>query len=183
MLYPIVIVGIPYAKYDECLVKTAVNIHKELAGVECYVVCEEDVGMIGWVNMHNNIVSKLHFDYYCFSCADYKPRKDYLKLAIARMQLENKGLCAFNDGKWDGKIASTGVISKEYYARFGLFYPGYKNHGADDEITMFAKMHNEFCYEPLAYLEEIDGRNDRSKKKYNKDDYELLLQRTGSGFK
>ena len=153
----------------------------EKAGIDCSVMIVEDLDRIGWVAMHNTFSNDLDFDYYCYSCADYMPRQDYLALAIKKLVDTGKGLCAFNDGKWNGSIASVGVITKSYYERFGLFHDGYKSHGADDEITRVAQNNNEYTYEPLAFLEEIVGRKERENKNYNTDDQKLYYDRLESG--
>jgi len=175
------LVVIPYIDSDKELAEIALKSHKEMAGVECEVIILEDKCTIGWVQMHNTAIDMFDFNYYCYSCADYAPQQDYLKLAIYKLIKEKRGLCAFNDGKWDGRIASVGVVTRKYYKKYGLFHSGYKSHGADDEITKKAMDNGEFCYEPRAVLAEIIGRREQENKFYNELDQKLYYKRLEKG--
>ena len=176
-----ILVVIPYIDEDMELAKDTKIKHRVLAGVDCTVLTVQDVERIGWVQMHNDMAKSQAWDYYCYSCADYEPRQDYLKLAVAKLEETDNGLCGFNDGKWNGAIASVGLITRAYYDKQGLFHDGYKSHGADDEITKKAIRLNEYVYEPLAVLAEITGRKEPENKQYNKKDQELYQSRINSG--
>lgn len=177
-----IIVAIPYIAEDKQLALSNARKCRDLAGINCYVTTIEDTEKIGWVNMHNKMIESINFDYYCYSAADYEPEQDYLLLAINKLEETGKGLCGFNDGKWDGKIATAGVLTRDYYETYGLFHNGYHSHGADDEITQKALFHDEYVYEPYAVLKEMEYRKKKEFKNYGKDDTELYESRRRNGF-
>jgi cellulose synthase/poly-beta-1,6-N-acetylglucosamine synthase-like glycosyltransferase len=168
-------VAIPYCVEDKQLAENAKFLHKIKAGIPCVVTGIEDKEKKGWVASHNRFIEHLQFDYYCYSAADYIPGDDYLKIAIEALEKSGKGLCGFNDGKWDGKIATAGVITRDFFLKYGLFYDGYKSHGADNEITDFAIDNNEYIYEPKAILAELEER--KINKNPNVEDQKLYANR------
>lgn len=166
-----IVVVIPYGPDQNELALKAAKVHKVRAGIDCEVFIFEDIERKGWVAMHNDLIKKLKFDYYLFSCADYFPSRNYLKSAFEWMIKCKKGLCAFNDGKWGGLIATVGLISKKYvdklYGNGDLFHPGYVSHYADTELTAIAANDKQICYNPDAILMEVD---------YDKEDKKVRIR-------
>lgn len=162
-----VIVMIPYGKDQYELAKKAAKLHEIRAGIDCEVHIVEDEKRVMWVKMHNDFVKKLNdYDYYCYSCADYIPGSDYLKIAIESLEGTGKGLFCFNDGKWHGMIATVGVITKEYLKRNyegNLFNPVYHTHYADTELSQKAIEQGELVYDPEAVLMEADYEKEQKR--------------------
>jgi len=115
------------------------------------------------VAVHNQEFRRLSNPYYLYSCADYFPGRNYLRIAWEAMQEHNAYLVGFNDGKWRGGIATVGLVRREWAEQnYGgdLFFPGYKCHGADDELTNLAMRDGVYHYEPDAVLVEVDYEKD-----------------------
>lgn len=159
-----VVVVIPHT--DECyeLVEKVATLHKKRAGVECEVYTIEDTQRKGGFAIQNEMAKELEYDYYCYSWIDYYPAKNYLKYAIEAMHKAGKGMCVFNDGKWEGSNATAGILHKKLlktnYESGDLFYPEYKQHFADPDLTHIVAKRNQLVYEPKAVLIEIDYDKD-----------------------
>ena len=155
-----ILVVIPYRPADEELAMKAKQIHEIRAGIECEVIAFPDTDGLGWPGVHNKVVKEKEWDYYCYSCADYFPGRNYLKNAIEVLKEYKRGLLAFNDGKWHGKIATAGVITREFYGTVypdgNLFWPIYKSHYADTELSIIAYFENQLIYDPEIVLIEVD---------------------------
>jgi hypothetical protein len=144
--------------------------------INTHVAVDRD--RIGWVAMHNMVFQRLRGDYYLYSCADYFPGRDYLRIAWDAMARTGASLVGFNDGKWQGKIATVGLVRREWAERNydgDLFFSGYKSHGADDELTNLAMRDGVYHYEPNAVLVEVDYEKDF--KASNPDDGRLYRAR------
>lgn len=155
-----VLVGIPISKDREAESEKVAKVHLARAGMDCEVILiiQED-GWDGWVELHNWAARNLDFDHYVFSCGDYFPSRDYLRVAYDLMIQTGHKLIAFNDGKWDGFIATAGLIERKWMEtnyEGDLFYPGYKKHYADTELSMIALGQEVIGYCPDAVLIEID---------------------------
>ncbi len=170
-----IIVGIPYIKEDAHLLEDCVTSHKDNAGCNCVVVTSFDLDRVGWPKMHNHIATRYQFDYYCYSAIDYRAGKDYLRRAVSALEYLDRGLFCFNDKKWNGRIATAGVVSRKFYETYGLFHEGYQDHGADDELTEVAKKMGEYVYDPNVMLYEMTERV--KGKKHNEQDGKLFKER------
>ena len=170
-------VVIPTTEKDYNMAMKNAYLHKLRAGVQCDVIVKIDTSKIGWVAMHNEEFSKGGFDYYVYSCADYYPGRNWLKKAMDFMEFNKLSLIGFNDGKWDGNIATVGLVKKEWIKKYynNLFYEGFKSHYADTEITSLARIDEVYGYCSDAVLIEIDY--DKELKSVNKKDRELFIKR------
>jgi len=171
-----IVIVIPYRKGSKELAEKVAKIHKSRAGMPCKIYIIEDVDAVGWVSLINKAFRELEFDYFVYSCDDYFPGRDYLKLAYDMMVKEKVGLVAFNDGKWHGRIATAALVSKEFAQSIygdAIFYTGYKQSYGDTELTEWAMNKKQFAYCPEAVLMEIDYLkeskphvNEEDKKRY-----------------
>jgi hypothetical protein len=182
-----IVVVIPYTTESDDFVYKVIKLHKDRAGIKCDVYAVKDDKRLGGFAIQNEMAKKLRYDYYCYSWIDYFPAVNYLKNAIEAMIEHKKGLCGFNDGKWNGNNATAGVIHKSLlktnYKDSNLFYTGYRQHFADPDLTAVAKKRNQYVYEPSAILMEIDYDKDiKSSEHLNKDDYKLYVERLKRGF-
>ena len=182
-----VVVVIPYVVGDLEQALRTKKIMEVRAGVPCEVIIVEDTNHIGWVAVHNQMARELHYDFYLYSCSDYFPGRDYLKIALDYAKKSNKMLVGFNDGKWHGRSATAGLIHKDLipklYQSNTLFYTGYKMYGADPDLTGRAKVLQEFVYAPEALLLEIDYTKDfRPKRTSYPEDSTLYYQREKLNF-
>ena len=181
-----ILVVIPYADEDEEEIKTLKKVYEKRAAIPCVVETIKDEERIGWVSMHNKRASREDYDYYVYSCADYYPGRGYLKRAYDTLKKHGVGMVGFNDGKWDGKNATVGLLKKDYlksnYATKTLFHAGYKKHGADPDLTELSILKREYRYCPEAILMEIDPQKEINGLNNNPDDVKLFLQRRATGF-
>jgi hypothetical protein len=94
---------------------------------------------------------------------DAFPSRDWLRCAFDILEKDGKGLLAFNDGKWKGLIASFGMVRIQWVESLydgPVFFPGYKSRGADNELTVIARIQNMFAYDPECTLIEYDPGKD-----------------------
>jgi len=155
-----ILVVIPYRKGEIEQATKAADIHKSRAGMPVQVYLMEDEYKEGWVAMQNWAARNLNYDYLIYSCDDYFPGINYVKIAYDTLQKTGKGLCVFNDGKWYGHIATAGLISRKLIEKLpydmGLFSDDYKQNYGDTELTDVTIHLKEIVYNPDAVLMEID---------------------------
>lgn len=165
------------------------------AGIDCTVIIAIDSIRQGFIKTLNLIATKVSAQYVCYVAQDAYPGRLWLKVAYEEMLNSEKGLLAFNDGKWHGRIASFGMVKKKWISKFynsDILYRGYKAHKADNEITVLARLDNMFVYCSNSVLLEVDYEkdaggsnefdnivfqkrfNDRFDGLFEKDDIELL---------
>lgn len=158
-----IIVVIPYKDEPLDMIMKAERIHRDRAGVPVTVHMIHDVDGIGPFAIHNRAFRDIPCDFYIYSAVDTFPGRLYAKIAYETIQKTRKGVLAFNSGKWFGQNASVGMVRSSYIKdkQNGiLFYPKYKHHGGDPELSERAMKFNQFVYEPLALLIEVDYEKD-----------------------
>ena len=158
------------------------------AGIKTTVFIVEDTLRLGFIRTLNDTAARLKVTYIVYLAEDAFPGIDWLKIAHTRLEETGKGLLAFNCGKWRGRIAAFGMVRMDWVKKLyggAVLYPGYKAHKADNEITVIARVTNQFIYEPDATLVEIDPQ----KTGHNKEvaptashDRSLFNQRFRLGF-
>lgn len=153
------------------------------AGEKCLILVVNDTAGEGFIRICNQVFRNSLSDYFGYVAQDAYPGRLWLKLACRALERGNKALLAFNDGKWHGLLASFGLVRREWASRnYGgdLFYPGYKRHYADAELTLIAKNDRLFCHEPRSVLVEVDWDKDR--KAVDADDKQLFRERAETMF-
>ena len=133
---------------------------------------DERKGFIFKVNEFVNLFPT-KYDFYIYTAQDAFGGKNWLKEAYSTMKVTGKGVLAFNDNKWGGKLAAFGMVRASYKAPF--FYEGYHSHYADTELSVAATLENQLCYNPKAIMFEVDY--DKKTKSVNKQDKELFKKR------
>jgi hypothetical protein len=119
----------------------------------------EDKARSGYVATINQGVKNIEADYYIYTAEDAYCGLNWLYHAYYELQKTGKNLLAFNDGKNEGKLATFGMISKEYLQKYyggNLFFDKYCSHYGDTELTMMALADNELAYNPHAMMIEVD---------------------------
>jgi len=132
------------------------------------------------------------YDYYVYVADDVFPGRNWLLQGLKAMHIKNAGLCIPNDGKWNGEIATFGIISRPFIETFGSvhkidgkyvtvpFNQDYKANYGDMELTVIAKATGKAVYEPSCVLTEVDF--DKDTKKGHADDKLLFERRRRTGF-
>lgn len=153
------------------------------AGMECLIIVVNDKDRRGFMHVFNNTVARLDIKYVVYLAQDAYPGIDWLKIAYETLEKTGKGLLAFNDGKWRGRVASFGLVRIDWVRKlYGgpVFFPGYKAHKADNELTVIARVQNQFDYNPDATLVEID--KEKIFKENIPEDKALFQDRFRNGF-
>jgi len=136
----------------------------------------EDFERNGFVNVVNDAVHKLtDYDYYVYVAQDAYAGEWWLKYALDEIIDRDAGLLAFNDGKWNGKLAAFGMVEKNWMKqnyKGDMFFKGYNANYCDVELTLLAMRDNKFSYTPESVLVEVDykkhGVNLKDKDLFNK---------------
>lgn len=135
---------------------TARNLSRR-AGISCKILIVHDSQRLGFIKTLNGAVLKISTRYIVYLAQDAYPGRDWLLNAYHTLEKSGKGLLAFNDGKWKGRIASFGMVRTEWVKSLydgRIFYPGYQSHGADNELTVIARLQNMHEYNPDCTLME-----------------------------
>jgi FkbM family methyltransferase len=144
------------------------------AGIPCKVVVAFDSNGEGFMNTLNKVARQINVRYVVYLAQDAFPGMHWLKKAFDKLEETGKGLLGFNDGKWNGVIASFGMVRVNWVTNLyngSILCPEYKSHCADDELTAIARSNNQYVYDPNVSLFEIDlakgltgGGNQRDRK-------------------
>lgn len=162
----------------------ASSILLQRSGALCTIIIVHDTKKIGFINISNIIFSKTNSDYFIYLAQDSFPSKNWLVKAIEKMNCTGKSLLAFNDGKWDGKLASFGMIRRKWINTIyknNIFYKKYKSHHADNELSIIAKIKDQYVYDPNIGLFEVDYYKE-TKPLGNMEDREIFIERCSTGF-
>ncbi len=161
---------------------TARNLSRR-AGMPCKVLIVHDSRHQGFIKTLNDAALKISARHIVYLAEDAYPGRNWLVCAYHTLEKSGKGLLAFNDGKWKGRIASFGMVRTKWVKSLydgKLFYPGYESHGADNELTVIARVRNMHAYNPDCTLVEYDPVKDFGGS--NPRDRELFQTRFVNGF-
>lgn len=167
----------------EAGMKTADILHRR-AGMGCTILVIHDTLRQGFVKTLNQTAARISAKYIVYLAQDAWPGRGWLKCGYDTLEKSGKGLLAFNDGKWHGHIASFGMVRTSWIKTLygeDIFYPGYASHGADNEITVIARVQNNHEYNPDCTLMEYDPHKDFGGSN-NPKDSKLFKQRFTQGF-
>lgn len=157
------IMVMPYI--DESMARRATALMASRADVEdSVVIAIEDARREGFVSIANRAFAATDSRYFGYVAQDAFPGRRWLSPAIATLDKSNKHLLGFNDGKWMGMLASFGLVSRFWADRNysgELFYPGYRSHYADTELTVFAMSDGVYAYNANCVMVEVDWEKDR----------------------
>lgn len=153
------------------------------AGCEVMILIVHDSNAEGFVSLSNRMFSQTRSALFGYLAQDAFPGRLWLRIAKQAMAQENAGLFAFNDGKWQGMLASFGLVRREWamgnYAG-NLFFTAYQRHYADVELTLLAMAKKAYRHDPRSVLVEVDWEKDR--KPVHQDDKQLFRARSAHGF-
>ncbi len=176
-----VVVIMPCTDLDEGM-KTA-QILARRAGLPCGILIVHDSLRLGFIKTVNETFVRISARYTVYLAQDAFPCRDWLKCAWETLEKTGKGLLAFNDGKWKGRIAAFGMARNSWVKTLyqgDFFYPAYISHGADNELTVIARAQDQHVYNPDCTLMEIDPEKDAGGS--NPKDRKLFQSRFLEGF-
>ena len=140
----------------------------------------------GFVAIANRVFAASRSAWFGYMAQDAFAGRDWLGLALQALHRQHGVLLGFNDGKWQGALASFGLASRAWAAtnyaqdRGGLFHSGYARHYADTELTVLALASKGYVYEPNSVLLEVDWGKDVSV--VDAQDRSLFRHRVQDGF-
>lgn len=168
---------------DMELAQKAAEVMKKRAGYDCDILVVEDAERNGFIHTVNSVFKQKSDDYHFFvyTAQDAFVGQNWLANALLEQFKTQAGLTAFNDGKWDGELASFGMVecgwAKNNYDG-NLFHPKYHSHYADTELTQIAKEDRNYCYAKDAVMIEVDYNKALGKEGgVNKKDRQLYRNR------
>lgn len=153
----------PYT--DQSMAERAADIMVSRAGVDdALVLAIQDIDRMGFVGTANEAFERTSSEYFGYVAQDAFPGRQWLSRALKALVSRDKSFLGFNDGKWMGVLASFGLAKRAWaMGNYGgaFFYPGYRSHYADVELTVLAMSDGAYCYDPNSVLVEVDwGKDD-----------------------
>jgi hypothetical protein len=137
----------------------------KFSGTSMRMIIVHDTIRQGFIKSLNLIASHINSEFIAYVAEDAVAGKDWLRIAHQTLIKQKKSVLAFNDGKYQRDLAAFGLVRKSFCEQFygvgHIFFEGYKTHRADDELTLLAKLHGQYCFSPLALLVEADFRTQR----------------------
>ncbi len=146
------------------------------------IVAEDDL-RLGFIMTANLIYAKTKSPYFGYVAQDAFPGQHWLDYGLESLKKSNSGLLSFNDGKFFGKLAVFGLALRAWvntlYGNF-IFYPEYKSHYADTELSALALKTANLVYNPECIMMEVDY--EKHLRGNNPADEELYIKRAATGF-
>ncbi len=143
----------------------------------------EDDSRLGFIMTVNMLYARTKSDYFVYVAQDAYPGYHWLDYGLETLEKTGSGLLAFNDGRFFGKLAVFGLARRAWaqsiYRNF-IFYPEYKSHFADTELSMIALQTGQLSHNPYSILMEVDY--EKHLHGNNPVDHELYRKRAASGF-
>ena len=168
--------------------KKTAEVMRVRAGYDCDIVIIEDKDRVGYTSTINTTfkANSDKYNLFVYTAQDVFVGKNWLANAMIEQFKKQSGLVSFNDGKWDGALASFGLVdvgwAKQNY-NGNLFFPGYQSHYGDTELTQLAKQQKTYRYAEKAVMMEVDYEKATSTGKgVVKKDKKLYKKRKKSKF-
>ena len=146
--------------------------------VDALLLVVLDAARKGFIHIANQVFAATSSTWFGYVAQDAFAGRQWLATGVQTLTLKDKGLLAFNDGKWGGALAAFGLGRRSWFNQNyegQLFHPGYTQHYADTELTVLAMGNGQYCYSPQAVLVEVDW--DKDAKPVNALDKTLFVQR------
>ena len=143
-----------------------------------------DTAQQGFVATLNQAFAATQSPWLGYMAQDAFAGRNWLALALQKMQSQTgAALLGFNDGKWQGQLASFGLARRDWIRKVytdAFFFQGYHSHFADAELTLVARQQGVYAYEPQSVLVEVDWQKDQAA--VNDADRRLFATRKKTGF-
>jgi len=175
-----VLVAMPFINADHA--QRAAKLMANRASAPGMILCIHDEKEEGFITLVNRAFAKTQSAYFAYVAQDAFAGKDWLKEALSSMG-DQKLFLGFNDGKWAGALAGFGLARRSWAVNHyggNFFYPQYKRHYADAELTLLAMQAGVYAYDPSSLLIEVDW--DKDGANVDPGDRKLFLERKQHGF-
>ena len=168
---------------DMALAARAADVMSRRTDQSGLLILAEDDARLGFIMTTNLIYAKTHSGFFSYVAQDAFPGQYWLDYGLETLKQSKSGLLAFNDGRFFGKIAVFGLVNREWssslYKNF-IFYPQYKSHFADTELSIIAYETSNLVFNPYAIMLEVDY--EKHLHPNNRDDEKLYIERAKGGF-
>lgn len=168
---------------DDAAATATARVLAERALADALVLVVHDESRQGFVSVLNTVARRSRSPWIGYVAQDAFPGVGWLRIALDTLRCGRPGLFAFNDGKWFGLLASFGLASRAWAeGNYGgdVFFPGYRSHYGDTEISLLAAQQGVLYHDPRSVLLEVDYAKARSS--VDPRDRALFLQRRNGGF-
>jgi hypothetical protein len=168
---------------DEAMARKAMQLAASRADAPGLLLVVMDTERIGLVKVHNLVFKHSQSPWYGYLAQDAFAGRQWLSQAHAALDKANASLLGFNDGKWQGQIASFGLAKRRWVDGLyegDFFFAGYQSHYADAELTLIARDQGQYAYDPHAVMMEVDWNKDSAG--VNMADKSLFKARAQNGF-
>ncbi len=163
------------ARLTEVLVRRA--LHPGL------LVLVDDDERIGFMKIANFLCSHSSSRYFGYLAQDAFPGDGWLRSALNTLDNSKAGLLAFNDSRFYGTLAVFGLARRSWlaslYHKF-IFYPEYKRHFGDTELSAIAIHQNQLIFNPGCLMVEVDYK--KHERKNDPQDAALYKKREAEDF-
>lgn len=168
---------------DRALAAKASEVMKQRTQENGLLLLVEDDLRLGFIMVCNIVYAKTSSTYFAYVAQDAYPGEFWLDYGLETIKKHKCGLLAFNDGRFFGKVAVLGLVDRTFanslYKNF-VFYPKYKSHYADTELSVIALSTSNLVYNPNAVLIEVDY--EKHLHRNNNEDEKLYTERAKTGF-
>lgn len=151
---------------------------------ESILLAVHDTQRQGFVATVNQAFKVTQSPWLGYMAQDAFAGRNWLALALQKLQSQKgAALLGFNDGKWQGQLASFGLARRDWISKVytdAFFFQGYHSHFADAELTLVARQQGVYAYEPQSVLVEVDWQKDQAP--VNDADRRLFATRKKTGF-
>lgn len=162
------------------------------AGAKGLVLAVHDTERQGFVATVNQAFAATLSPWLGYMAQDAFAGRDWMALALQALHRQRGLFLGFNDGKWQGALASFGLASRSWAAgnyateaddvaeQGSFFHPSYQRHYADAELTVLAMQAKGYVYEPNSVLMEVDWAKEA--QAVHAPDRAIYRQRAALGF-
>lgn len=153
------------------------------ANAEGVLVLVDDSLRLGFIAVANLVFAKSESPYFGYLAQDAFPGESWLRCALTTLKRSEAWLLPFNDGRFFGNIAVFGLLQRSWARALYhncVFFPGYKSHFGDTELSVIAHAHGKCIFNPGCLLCEVDY--DKHAKGNNPEDDALYRKRAATGF-
>jgi len=177
-----IVLIMPWTQADQA--DRALEILVSRAGLAADFVLIEDCEKHGPATLINAAFEKSGSRLFGYLAQDIFPSRNWLIQSISAIKKTSAGLLAFNDGKWGGRMAGFGLADRLWvnavYGGQSFFYPGYRQHYGDVELSLIARQQKRYAYDPNVVMLEVDYEKDS--KGVLGSDRKLFAERKLTGF-
>lgn len=151
---------------DETLANRAAQLAVARSGAKGLLLAVHDAQRQGFVKVVNCVFAVTQSPWFGYMAQDAFAGRGWMATALQALHKNRSVLLGFNDGKWQGALASFGLASRAWaatnYPDGSFFYAGYQKHYADAELTVLALQAKAYVYEPNSVLVEVDWEKEGS---------------------